>query len=307
MSGQDWVADFLRHLRDERRLSPHTLSAYERDLRDLGTFLDDHHGGAWTWESVEPSSLRAFLGWLRRRGVSRRTAARKLSAARTYFRFLRREGRVTRDPARVVRAPRAERTLPGHLPRAEVGPVFRYAEARAAENTLQGTRNLLILELLYGSGLRLAELHALAPSDIDTRRGTVRVLGKGRKERIVPVTRPALTALERYLPRRAEAVAGVEPHGDGPDARPPLLVNPRGRRLSRRSIQRIVRTLLATSAAGAGLSTHALRHTFATHLVDGGADLLAVKELLGHASLSTTQIYTHTSRERLLRAYDQAH
>ena len=176
--------------------------------------------------------------------------------------------------------------------------VFAFAEAKAAENTLGGTRTLLILELLYGSGLRLSELHGIDLDDIDRRTGQVRVLGKGSKERIVPVTESAVRALGRYESRRTEVTAREERA---------LLVNASGGRLSRRSIQGSVRGCLEHAAGARGLSTHALRHTFATHLMEAGADLLAVKELLGHVSLSTTQIYTHTSKERLLRVYRDAH
>ena len=175
---------------------------------------------------------------------------------------------------------------------------------RAGQRRTQpgGTRNLVILELLYGSGLRLAELHGLDVSDVDAGTGQVRVLGKGRKQRIVPLTGAALAALERYMPRRGEVLEGAASSGEGA-----LLLNPQGRRLSQRSIQKIVCGFLDDAAAGQGLSVHSLRHSFATCLLDAGADLMAVKELLGHASLSTTQIYTHTSKERLRRVYRDAH
>ncbi|MEJ2542350.1 MAG: tyrosine-type recombinase/integrase, partial [Gemmatimonadota bacterium] len=178
--------------------------------------------------------------------------------------------------------------------------LFRVAELRARETTLEGTRSVLILELLYGSGLRLAELHGLDLQAVDVAGRQVKVRGKGRKERIVPVTSRTLTALRRYEPRRGE-VSGKGPDGDA------LLLSRTGRRLSRRSIQRTVSRLLDTAGKGEGLSTHSLRHSFATHLLEEGADLMAVKELLGHASLSTTRIYTHTTTERLKRVYRQAH
>lgn len=296
------VASFLRHLADERQLSPGTVVAYARDLAELERFLTDYFArGDWRWEEVDRLALRAFLGWCRQGGRSRRTVARKLSAARTFFRFLHLDDRIPANPARAVRAPKVDRRLPGHLSSSDVAAVFQAAEARAAENTLQGTRDLLILEMLYGSGLRLSELHGLDVGALDRRRGQVRVLGKGRKERIVPVTAAALGALERYEPRREEALATVSGPGD------PLLVNHRGGRLSRRSIQGAVHRCLDGAATAGGLSAHALRHSFATHLLEAGADLLAVKELLGHVSLSTTRIYTHTTKERLLRVYRDAH
>ena len=295
------VSDFLRHLADERQLSPNTLKAYERDLAQLETFLGEYLGReGWCWADpdVDRLALRAFLGWCGRRGLSKRSVARKLAAARTFFGFLYLEARVPSNPGRTVRAPKLDKRLPGHLTSRDVREVFDAAERGAEENTLAGARSLVILELMYGSGLRLAELHGLDLAAIDDRTRQLRVRGKGSKERIVPATDAAFRAIERYLPRRAESTRGSEEA---------LLVNARGGRLSRRSIQGAVRTCLEVAAGARGLSTHALRHTFATHLMEAGADLLAVKELLGHVSLSTTRIYTHTSRERLLRVYRDAH
>ncbi|NNM03753.1 MAG: tyrosine-type recombinase/integrase, partial [Gemmatimonadetes bacterium] len=285
------VDEYLKVLTHERQLSHHTVAAYERDLRDLSEFLTEYLGTPdWEWEAVDRLTLRSFLGWCLRRGLSRRTISRKLSAVRGFFRFLHLEDRLPVNPARAVRGPTAEKRLPGHLSRTETDAIFVVAEARAAENTLVGTRTLLILELLYGSGLRLSELHSLEVNGLDRKAGQVKVRGKGRKERIVPLTRRALSALERYEPRRMEALAGAS----APEGARALLVNKSGGRLSRRSIQRGVQEALERTAADHGLSVHSLRHSFATHLLDAGADLMAVKELLGHASLSTTQIYTHT-------------
>jgi integrase/recombinase XerC len=295
------VHDFLRHLADERQLSPNTLRAYERDLGQLEDFLGEYLGrDAWRWDDpeVDRLALRAFLGWCGRRGLARRSVARKLAAARSFFAFLHLDERIPSNPARTVRAPKIEKRLPGHLTSVDVRAVFAVAEASAGENTLAGTRTLAILELLYGSGLRLSELHGVDVDAVDERARHVRVTGKGSKQRIVPVTGSALRAISRYLPRRSEAAQ----QGEGA-----LFVNHRGSRLSTRSIQSAVRGCLAGAAGARGLSTHALRHSFATHLLEAGADLLAVKELLGHVSLSTTQIYTHTSKERLLRVYRHAH
>jgi len=294
------VEGFLRHLADERGLSPHTVTAYRGDLDDLQGFLTGYYGTPdWGWEHVDRLTLRSFLGWGRRKGLARSTLARKLSAVRTFFRFLHREEALPGNPARSLRGPRRERTLPAHLRPRGMEALFEAAENRAAENTLRGTRLLAILELLYGSGLRLSELHGLDVPSLDLMGDLVKVMGKGRKERIVPITPAAARAVRRYLPRREEA--GAEPH------RGPLVVNQSGSRLSRRSIQMEVRGLLESCEEGSDASVHSLRHSFATHLLDEGADLMAVKELLGHASLSTTQIYTHTSRERLRRVYREAH
>jgi len=298
------VKAFLKVLTHERQLSDHTVSAYHRDLDDLMGFLTEYLGTPdWEWEEVDRLALRSFLGWCLRRGLSRRTIGRKLSAIRGFFRFLHLEDRLPVNPARAMRAPKAEKRLPGHLSRPEMDAVFRLAEARAAENTLSGPRTLLILELLYGSGLRLSELHDLNHGELDEKAEQVKVRGKGKKERIVPLTRRALQSLRRYDLRRQEVLSKGAASGD-PNA---LLLNAKGGRLSKRSIQRGVREVLENAAADQGLSVHSLRHSFATHLLDAGADLMAVKELLGHVSLSTTQIYTHTSKERLKKVYKLAH
>lgn len=291
---------FLAHLVKERQLSPNTVTAYRRDLEDLETFLSDYSGGAgWQWEEVDRLTVRSFLGWCQSRRLSKRTVARKISAMRTFFRFLNMEERLETNPVRGIRVARRERHLPEHLTRTAIEPVFAIAESEASANTLEGTRALVILELLYGSGLRLAELHGMNLEDLDLISGQVKVRGKGRKERIVPLTSAAIAAIRRYDPRRVESGARA--------SRGAVVVNAKGERFSRRSIQRCVERLLDAAGVQSGVSTHSLRHSFATHLVDAGADLMAVKELLGHASLSTTQIYTHTSKERLRSVYRDAH
>ncbi|MDE2794086.1 MAG: tyrosine-type recombinase/integrase [Gemmatimonadota bacterium] len=293
------VARFLEHLAGTRNLSPHTVAAYRRDLLDLEKFTREYLcRDDFEWSDVDRGVIRAFLGEAGRRGLAPRTVARKLSAVRALFRHLHRAGEITSNPASLVRGPKLDRTLPGHLRAEEVAALFRWAEDSARENGLAETRLLAILELLYGSGLRLSELASLGVRSLDPDRGQIRVLGKGRKERIVPVTAAAARAIRRYLPRRDEV---AEP---GERA---LLVGRHGRRLSNRHIQRLVQSVLEDFADSANLSVHSLRHTFATHLLDAGADLMAVKELLGHASLGTTQIYAHTSKERLRRVYKGAH
>ncbi len=297
------LSRFLKHLESERRLSPRTVVSYRKDLVDLSIFFDDHYGeGRWGWGTVERIDFRGFMGWCGKKGLTRRTVARKLSAIRTFYRFLHLEDRIPSDPVRTLRSPRLEKRLPGHATAADIEGLFSAAEARAAENTFRGTRNLVILELLYGSGLRLSELHGLDLSDLDLQREQTKVLGKGNKERLVPVTGSARSAIGRYLPRRLE----LEASSTTPD-REAVLLNPAGKRLSRRSIQTVVRRFLDDAAPGVGLSAHSLRHSFATHLLDAGADLMAVKELLGHVSLSTTQVYTHTSKERLRQVYRRSH
>ena len=251
------VSRFLKHLESERRLSPRTVVSYRKDLEDLGIFLDDHYGaGEWGWGTLGRIDFRAFMGWCGSKKLTRRTVARKLSAIRTFYRFLHLEGRVPSDPARTLRSPKIEKRLPGHATAADIAGVFSGAEARAAENTFRGTRNLVILELLYGSGLRLSELHGLDLLALDLQRGQTKVFGKGSKERLVPVTGSARRAIGRYLPRRLELQAASRV----PD-REALLLNPAGKRLSRRSIQNVVRRFLDDAAPGLGLSAHSLRHS----------------------------------------------
>ena len=297
------VEEFVRHIRDGRNLSAHTVAAYQRDLREFSRFLDAQYGAeAWTWGGVDRLALRSYLGHLNRKRLARRSIARKLSAVRSFFRYLHREEYVEANPARAVRSPKLERHLPGWLTRADAERLFGAAEARAAEGGFHALRDLAILETFYAAGVRLSELRGLDVADLDLIADTVRVRGKGRKERIVPLGAAAVTAIRRYEPRRAEVLAAAA----APD-RNALFVSERGRRLSARQVQNVVAGMLQAIDEGDGVSAHSLRHSFATHLLDAGADLMSVKEMLGHASLSTTRIYTHTSKERLKRVYDQAH
>lgn len=298
------VRAFLDHVEHERQLSPRTVRAYTDDLAEFESFLSGYYGTPqWSWAGVDRLAIRSFMGdCATRRGLSRRSVARKLSAVRSLFRFLHVEERVEANPARAVRSPKRERTLPAFLTREQMETVLNTAEARAMEGGFSGLRNLAMVELFYSTGVRISELQQLDTADVDVVSERVRVMGKGRKERIVPVGRIAIGALRRYEPRRDELVAATA----GADRRA-LFLSQTGRRLSVRQIQNIMRGFLDRVSEQSGHSTHSLRHSFATHLMDAGADLLAVKELLGHASLSTTQIYTHTSRERLQRVYRQAH
>jgi integrase/recombinase XerC len=298
------LAAYLRSIEHGRQLSGHTVAAYRRDLEEFAAFLDRQAGvGGWSWEAVDRLLLRGWLAELSRRGLARRSIARKVSAARSFFRYLHREGIVDANPARAVRSPKLERTLPAWLTRAEIELLFDAAQHRSAENTFLGTRDHAIVELFYATGMRLSELHGLDTAQLDLVSDQARVIGKGRKERIVPLGRPSVLALRRYELRRRDVLAAA-----GPDAeRQAVFLSQRGRRLSRRQIQNVVRAFLDRIADDAGLSTHSLRHSFATHLLDAGADLVAVKELLGHVSLSTTRIYTHIAKERLKKVYDQAH
>lgn len=298
---RDEVRDYLRHLTDERQLSRHTAEAYRRDLGDLRAFLNGHNAGShWSWAEVDRLDVRAFLSHLTMAGLKKRTIARKLSAVRNFFRFLQREGVVAANPARHVRAPREGRALPGYLTQREMSRLFELAAQKAAEPGWRGRRDQALMELLYSAGLRLSEVYSLTLAQLDLETGRVKVHGKGRKERIVPIGGCAVEALRAYG-RQREQRFGKPARTD------PLFTSDRGGRLSRRQIQRIATRYIGLVAEESGLSTHSVRHSFATHLLDGGADLMAIKELLGHASLSTTQMYAHTSRERLRKVYRAAH
>ncbi len=298
---RDPLADYLRHIEDGRQLSPNTVAAYRRDLDQFRTWVGTQHSD-WKWADLDRLDLRSFLGHLNRRGLARRTISRKLSAIRTFYRWLHREGVVDANPARTVRSPKLDRKLPAWLSRSDVDRMFVLVENRAAEGGFRGARDLAILETFYATGMRVSELQGLDTRDADLVGDQVKVRGKGRKERIVPLGSAAVRALRRYEPRRLEILRMC----DRPD-RDALFISESGRRLGIRRIQDIVREYLDAVADAGELSTHSLRHSFATHLLDAGADLMAVKELLGHESLSTTRIYTHTSKEHLKKVYRKAH
>lgn len=298
------VAEFLLYLTKERNDSPHTVQAYRRDLLAFEAFADEYYGTAWDWASVDRLALRSFMGALTRQGLARRSAARSLSAVRSFYRFLGARHGLTANPARGVRLPKSDRRLPSVLDRAQMEQLFAHAEAAARDGGFQELRDLAMLELFYGTGIRLAELAGLDVRDVDLVAEQVRVRGKGRKERIVPVGRHAGRALRAYERAREVLLERRAGRGAEPAA---LFVGRTGRRLSSRGVQLAVRRYLRLFGERAGLKVHSLRHTFATHLLDAGADLRAVQELLGHSSLSTTQVYTHTSVERLKRVYQAAH
>ncbi len=298
------LTEFLTHLRDERQLSPHTVSAYAVDLEQFRSFLDAYYGGPWRWAGVDRLALRGYVGRAAEQGWSKRTIARKLSSVRSFYRFLQREGRAAANPGKALRAPREGRRLPGHLSQAQMRRLFDRLESAAhAGDSFRTLRDWALLELLYSTGMRVSEVQGLDFEDVDEAARRVRVRGKGRKERILPLGRHAARVLREYerAQRAARSRAG-KPAGRGP-----VFVSSAGDRLSARQIRRIVKRWIGKVADPSGLSTHAVRHSFATHLLDNGADLMAVKELLGHASLSTTRIYTHTTRERLGRVYRRAH
>jgi tyrosine recombinase XerC len=294
------VADYLLHLEKEKGSSPHTVKAYRRDLDAFVEFCDRHYGGSWSWATVDRLGLRGFLGELQRRGLAKRSAARSLSAVRSFYRYLQVHHDVPNAVARAARVPRIEKRLPTYLDREQTERLFAWAESRAAGDEYKPTRDLAILELFYSTGIRLSELSGMNLDDLDLLSDQAKVRGKGRKERIVPVGSRAVLALRRYLNLRET----VRPR-TAADRRA-VFLSTGGRRLAPREVQRVVHRMF-DAVGGDDLRVHSLRHTFATHMLDAGADLRAVQELLGHASLSTTQVYTHTSVERLKKVYQQAH
>lgn len=286
------VAAFLRHLDRERNASPHTIRAYGQDLQQFGSFLRQELGRDPTPRDVDHLLIRGFLARLHREGHRKVSAARKLATLRTFFRYLAREGVVERNPARALSSPRQERRLPPHLTEAEVARILAVPGAAPAS-----LRARAILELLYATGIRCGELVGLDLDALDLPGGLVRVLGKGRKERIVPFGAPARDALAAYLGARK----GLKPKG------PAVFLNARGGRLTDRSVRTLLAQRLAAVASRQRVTPHTLRHAFATHLLERGADLRAIQELLGHASLSTTQRYTHIDAKHILEIYSKTH
>ena len=283
------LAEFLANLAQERRCSPHTVRSYRTDLGQFLDFCADRLNGK-PLRQVTRDDVRDYLGLILRGGYERRTAARKLSAVRSFFRHLLAAGEVQSNPARLIHAPRIEKKLPGFLTQDQVK---RALDIKPGDE--RGLRDRAILETLYGSGLRVAELVALDTEHIDFHRETIRVTGKGDKQRILPLGRAERGAIKDYLNARRHSAAR------------PVFLNQRGGRLSTRSVRTIFHRLISRIAEATATNHHALPHAFATHLLERGADLRAVQELLGHANLRTTQIYTHLSLTRLRKAYDKAH
>jgi len=295
------IERFLRHLDAERNYSPHTLRAYRSDLAAFHRFLaTDYLGVALDKPrpaDVDALTVRSFLASMTRRKLGRRSQARALSAVRSLFAFACREGTLKHNPATSTRAPKQDQKLPRHL---RPGEIETLIEAIDGDEPLK-RRDRAMLELLYATGIRVGELVSLDWNDIDRDGRVLRVLGKGGKERMVPFGLPAREALTAWFQDWSEVqAAGSEEH----DA---VFLNFRGGRLSARSVRRIIDRAVIDASLTAGVHPHTLRHTFATHLLEGGADLRAIQELLGHSSLATTQRYTHLDVERLLNVYRDAH
>jgi integrase/recombinase XerC len=290
MSSEELLAGYLRHLKNERRLSPHTLSAYRHDLR---TFLDFCSRSTIALAELDSYAVRRFAAECHRKGSSPRSISRRLSAVRRFLAYLVQEHVLTSNPAVSVQAPKPARRLPATMDADQVAGLL----ALPGDDLLT-VRDRAMLELLYSSGLRLAELVRLDLVELDLADQTVRITGKGNKTRVVPVGRHAVAALESWIERRA-AIAAV-----GEDA---VFVSRRGTRLAGRTVQARLKQWAKRQGAGLAIHPHMLRHSFATHILESSGDLRAVQELLGHASISTTQIYTQLDFQHLARIYDQSH
>ncbi len=290
------IQDFREYLGSERNYSKHTVKAYITDIGEFlrvikGKKLAGDNEGAIDFGKLDDTPVRAYISWLYTRN-SRSSISRKLASVRTFFEFLIRKGELKNNLAKLVPTPRGEKRLPTFL---TVDEVVKLLSIEGSGALL--SRDVAVLELLYSSGLRVSELVGINLNDIDLKNLTVKVLGKGNKERIVPLGSKAAQALDQYLRERP----GMKPGGDH------LFVNTRGDRLNVRSVDRIIRKYALLAGIPKNVSPHVLRHTFATHLLGGGADLRAIQEMLGHKSLSTTQRYTHTSIEKLMEIYDKTH
>ena len=298
---EEGIVRFLDYLEKERNCAEYTLSSYRCDLQQFARFLYPRVDNLQLpLRVVQREQVQAFIADLEEKGLKPSTVARKLAALRSLFRYLCRERALAANPAGAVASPLVERALPRHLP---VEQVAEAMETPATER-FSGMRDRAILEVFYGGGIRLGELVGLNLSSLDLAEGTIKVMGKGRKERIAPIGAKAQEALKAYLQRRAEILLECDISQVEAGA---LFLNGRGKRLSRRTVQRIVERHLRAVSEDDSLSPHRLRHSFAAHLLDAGADLVAVKELLGHATLAATQSYTEVSLEHLQAIYAEAH
>ena len=287
----EWIDRFCRHLRDERGLSVHTVQGYRRDLALFARYLETVP--VPDWRAIDTRTVRGFVAWRHRNAVGGRSIQRGLSALRTFFDFCVREAIMTRNPARAVRAPKSSRRLPNALDTDRTGALMELDGSDPL-----ALRDRAMLELVYSSGLRLSELCALAVADVDQEGGLVKVLGKGRKARMVPVGRHARAAVREWLEVRPELAARGESA---------LFVSRRGSRISARTVQARFARRALERGIGVHINPHMLRHSFATHLLESSGDLRAVQELLGHADIGTTQVYTHLDFQHLAAVYDHAH
>jgi integrase/recombinase XerC len=310
---REHLKSFLAYLKLNRHVSPHTLRAYESDVSQYLAWLAGESGKKMSQlgpADLDMSSVRVHVAEMNRAGKARASVARKLSALKTFSRYLRREEIIDHDPTAMAVAPKRDQTIPTHLSEDEM---TRLIETPNTGDPL-GRRDRAILELFYASGLRLSELAAIDLENLDLNGRMVRVMGKGGKERLVPFNHSTATALRAWMKDRAAIIAARRPKAVVSAKRPrdakaddPLFVNYRGTRLSERSVDRMLRRYVAQCSTRMGISPHALRHSFATHLLQRGADLRAIQELLGHARLSTTQRYTHVNAAHLIDVYRKSH
>ncbi|MEW6544610.1 MAG: site-specific tyrosine recombinase/integron integrase [Nitrospirota bacterium] len=296
---EDAIRAFVTYLDVERGASPETIRAYQSDLRQFLSFMGETRPGGAPLPApgeVEPLTIRSYLAWLDRKKEKKSSMARKLAALRSLYRFLAREGRVGLNPAEEVRTPKQAQPLPRVLTKDDANALMEFPEGDGVKDA----RDRAVLETLYSTGARVSELVGMNLDDLDLRDGLVRLRGKGRKERIVPIGDVAVEAVREYRSLLPPSSFRLHPSGE------PVFLNNRGGRLTVRSVERIVGRY-SSRLAGGRISPHALRHSFATHLLDEGADLRAIQEMLGHASLGTTQKYTHLATDHLMQVYDRTH
>ena len=291
------VAQFLRYLAVERNASELTIKSYREDLIDLANYLIDQLGAGTTAKVVTPRDLRGYVAALHEAGYARTSISRKLASLRSFYRFAQRQQLCDSNPAKPLRNPRAQRKLPHFLSTAELGQLLD----APLTGTALGLRDRAILETMYSAGLRVSEVVGLNDGDLDMQEGIAVVRGKGRKERLAPLGKFAIEALKAYMPQRQ--VSGLS----GDRRSTPTFVNRFGKRLTTRSVGRMLEKYILQTGLDTRTSPHTLRHSFATHLLDRGADIRSVQELLGHKSLVTTQIYTHLSTANLREVYHRAH
>ncbi len=302
---EELLDKFLRYLRIEKNSSPNTISNYESDLKQFFRFVEDNLGESERESdlaSVNRLFLRRFLAHLNEENYSRSSVLRKLAAVRSFFRFIYREGVIERNPAHRLASPRDRRKLPLFLSLNEAALLL---EAPDIETPL-GCRDKAILETLYATGIRVGELVSIDLDDVYFSRGLIKIKGKGAKERLIPIGEEALASIEFYLENGRLKLYQIQPSLGKPD-KDALFLNRFGGRLSARSVERNLKKYIIKVSLDYNISPHTLRHTFATHLLEAGADLRVIQELLGHTSLSATQLYTHVTRERLMKVYGSAH
>ncbi len=298
---EPYILDFERYLRVAQNASAHTCRNYLHDLREFDTFLlDSNAGAADSVDAIDNFAIRAFLAFLSKRN-KRSTQSRKLACLRSFFNFLMREGVLSHNPAQAVKTPKREQFLPRHL---SVDEVFTLLDS-VPDDTVMQTRDKAILEVLYSTGIRVSELVHINRGNLEPGSGSIRVFGKGKKERVVPIGTKASSCLENYIQKSAELCKKCYAGRAVQDI--PVFLNRRGGRLTTRSVARIVDKYVLTCGLLHKMSPHAIRHTFATHMLNAGADLRSIQELLGHTSLSTTQKYTHLNIDKLMEIYDKTH